>query len=86
MRVKIEVKDESLNDLIIQCFEKRNIRHDRDLIFISSGHKDDFSNMFLCMFEIIRNDDVFPFLEKVNFIDEDGSVEDVLSQSCKIRH
>lgn len=86
MRVEIEIKDNGLNDLIVQCFEKRSIKHHHDLIFVSSGHKDDFSNMFLAMFEIIRNDDIFPFLKKVNFIDQDGSLEDVLSQSYKIKN
>ena len=86
MRVEIEIKDKSLNNNIIQCFQKRNINHDNNMNFISSGHKDDFANMFLSMFEIIRNDDIFPYLNKVLFIDEDESVEDVLIQSYKIRN
>ena len=85
MRVEIEVKDTSLNDVIIQCFQNRNIKHDKNLIFVSSGHKDDFSNMFLAMFEIIKDDDVYPMLQKVIFIDQDGDQEDVLSQAYKIR-
>lgn len=86
MRVEIEIKDKSLNNNIIQCFQKRNIKHDKNLIFVSQGHKDDFANMFLSMFEIIRNDDIFPYLDKVLFIDENGSIEDVLNQSYKIRN
>ena len=86
MRVEIETKDKSLNDHIIQCFKDRNIRHDRDLIFVSSGNKDDFSNMFMAMFQLIKDDDIFPYLNKVLFIDEDESVEDVLIQSYKIRN
>ena len=86
MRVEIEIKDKSLNNNIIQCFQKRNINHDNNMNFISSGHKDDFANMFLSMFEIIRNDDIFPYLDKVLFIDENGSIEDVLNQSYKIRN
>lgn len=86
MRVEIEIKDKSLNNNIIQCFQKRNINHDNNMNFISSGHKDDFANMFLSMFEIIRNDDIFPYLDKVFFIDENGSIEDVLNQSYKIRN
>ena len=85
MRVEIEIKDKSLNNNIIQCFQKRNINHDNNMNFISSGHKDDFANMFLSMFEIIKNDDIFPFLDKVLFIDDNEEVEDVLSQSYKIR-
>lgn len=86
MRVEIEIKDKSLNNNIIQCFQKRNINHDNNMNFISSGHKDDFSNMFLSMFEIIKDDDIFPLLKKVVFIDQDGSLEDVLSQSYKIKN
>lgn len=85
MRVEIEVKDKNLDNVIIQCFKKRNIKHDKNLIFVSSGHKDDFSNMFMAMFEIIKDDDIFPYLNNVLFIDEDESVEDVLIQSYKIR-
>lgn len=85
MRVEIEVKDKKLDNEIIQCFKNRNIKHDKNLIFVSSAHKDDFSNMFMAMFEIIKNDDIFPYLDKVLFIDEDESVEDVLIQSYKIR-
>lgn len=85
MRVEIEVKDENLDNVIIQYFKNRNIKHDKNLIFASSGHKDDFSNMFMAMFEIIKDDDIFPYLDKVLFIDEDESVEDVLIQSYKIR-
>ena len=86
MRVEIEVKDKNLDNVIIQCFKKRNIKHDKNLIFVSSGHKDDFSNMFMAMFEIIKDDDIFPYLDKVLFIDENGSIEDVLNQSYKIRN
>lgn len=85
MKVEIEVKDKSLNDVIIQCFQKRNIKHDRDLVFVSSGHKDDFANMFLSMFQLINNDDIYPYLEKVDFIDDNGDQEDVLEQAYKIR-
>lgn len=86
MRVEIEVKDKNLDNVIIQCFKKRNMKHDKNLIFVSSGHKDDFSNMFMAMFQLIKDDDIFPYLNKVLFIDEDESVEDVLSQSYKIRN
>lgn len=85
MRVEIEVKDTSLNDVIIQCFQKRNIKHEKDLIFIALGYKEDYSNMFACMFELIKNDDVYPMLQKVIFIDQDGDYEDVLHQAYKIR-
>lgn len=85
MRVEIEVKDKKLDNVIIQCFKNRNIKHDKNLIFVSSGHKDDFSNMFMAMFEIIKNDDVYPMLQKVIFIDQDGDYEDVLHQAYKIR-
>lgn len=86
MHVEIEIKDKSMNDIIIQCFKDRNIQHDKDLTFVSQGHKDDFANMFLSMFEIIRNDDIFPYLEKVDFIDKNGDKEDVLEQAYKIRN
>lgn len=85
MRVEIEVKDKNLDNVIIQCFKNRNIKHDKNLIFVSQEHKDDFSNMFMALFQLIQDDDIFPYLNKVLFIDEDESVEDVLEQAYKIR-
>lgn len=85
MRVEIEIENKRLNNKIIQCFKNKNINHKENLIFISSGHKEDFSNMFLAMFQLINDDDIFPYLNKVLFIDDNGDIEDVLIQFEKIR-
>ena len=90
MRVEIEVKDKNLDNVIIQCFKKRNMKHDKNLIFVSSGHKDDFSNMFMAMFQLIKDDDIFPYM-KVNFdvslkLETKGSLNDTVQKEEDMRN
>ena len=40
--------------------------------------------MFSAMLELIKNGDIFPLLTKMEFIDENGSVEDILRLSLDI--
>lgn len=84
MQVFIEVTEPIYNDRIVQVFTDKHIQHDKDLVFSSDAGKEEYFKMFSAMLELIKNDDIFPLLTKMEFIDENGSVEDILRLSLDI--
>lgn len=84
MQVIIEVTEPIYNDRIVQVFTDKRIRHDKDLVFSSNDGKEEYFMLFSAMLELIRNDVIYPLLSKMDFIDENGSVEDILRLSLDI--
>lgn len=81
-------KKENIYYTIKSAFAQHGIRCTSDsdvLTFEDSGHEDDYANMWNVMLSLLKSGWFIACSTSCDFIDDDGSEEDVLSQAWKIQ-
>lgn len=86
LKIIIEVTKNDYNDLIIEYFTKYHFFHDGALNFNALYSRQNYLSMFYIMFILLTNDNIFPVLKRMDFVDEHGIIEDILCLASNIKY
>lgn len=85
LKVIIEVSKNDFNDIIIEKFIENHMIHVEALVFSVLYSRENYLKMFYIMTELLKNDQIYPVLKRMDFVDDHGTRENILSLACNIQ-